>query len=55
MQFKLYHTELEVDKSNLPDNELINFKQFVDSKFPIKTTEEEPNEEYRVIYNAEVT
>lgn len=55
--FKVAHPDLEYDKKNIPETEfeIMNYNQFLDFKFKLKTPEEEPNEEYRTLYNEEVT
>jgi hypothetical protein len=53
--FKVIHTELEFDKNNLQDKELISYKEYLDMTFKTKTEEEEENAEYRELVNQEVT
>jgi hypothetical protein len=52
--FKLGHPELEFDRNNLPDPELISYKEFLDEQYKLRTTEEEPEEEARNTYNNEI-
>jgi hypothetical protein len=55
--FKVAHSDLEYDKKNIlnSDPDLVNYYEYLDVKYKIKLPNEEPNEEYRVEYNKEVT
>jgi len=53
--FKVIHPELEFDKNNLQDQELINYLEFLETKFKLKTQKEESDSEIRNAYNEEVT
>jgi hypothetical protein len=54
--FKVVHPELEYEKKNLPeyDTELINYIEFLDFKFKLKTPEDVPNEEDRNMFNEDL-
>jgi hypothetical protein len=51
--FKVIHPELEYEKKNLPeyDSELMNYIEFLDFKFKLKTLEEVPNDDDRKMFN----
>ncbi len=53
--FKVIHPELEFDKNNLQDQDLINYIDFLNIKYKEKTKSEEPDEEARIAWNEEVT
>jgi len=53
--FKVIHQELEFDKNNLQDQDLINYVDYLDIIFKEKTKSEEPDEEERHAWNKEVT
>jgi hypothetical protein len=54
--FKVVHPELEYEKKHLPeyDVELMNYKEFLDFKFQLKTPEEVPIEEDRNMFNEDL-
>ncbi len=52
--FKLTLLELEPDKNNITDPELINYTRFLNEKFILKTEEEEPEQEIRENENKEI-
>lgn len=54
-QFKLVHTELEFDYNNLPEKDMINYWDFINRKFVLKTEKEVPEEDYRTALNQEIT
>jgi len=51
--FKVIHPELEYEKKILPeyDSELMNYIEFLDFKFKLKTLEEVPNDDDRKMFN----
>jgi len=55
MIFKIDHLELEFDRKNIHKPDIINYYEFLEFKYKIKSIDEEPNEEYREQYNKEVT
>lgn len=54
-QFKIYHTELEFDYNNLPEKDMINYYEFLNTKFKHKTSLEIPEDDYRTAMNQELT
>jgi hypothetical protein len=47
--------ELEFDKNNLQDQDLINYVDYLDIIYKEKTKSEEPDEDARNAWNKEVT
>jgi len=53
--FKLIHLELEPDKNNLLEPNLVNFHDFLLQKHKLKGEDEEPDSEKRETDNKEIT
>ena len=54
-QFKLHHTELEFDYNNLPEKDMINYDDFINRKYTLKTETDIAEEDYRTSVNQEIT
>jgi len=54
-QFKLIHMELEFEQEKLPDKDLMNYQEFLNRKYKLKSETEVPNEELRKSINDELT
>ncbi len=54
-QFKLVHLELEFEYEKLPETDLINYQDFLNRKFQLKTETEIPDEDSRKTFNEELT
>jgi hypothetical protein len=53
--FKVVHPDLELEKKNVSeDEEVINYKSYVEWKFKYTTAEEVPDEEERKKFNEEI-
>lgn len=52
--FKFNYPELEYDKNNITDTQLINYADFLNNKYKLKTKEEQPNEEALELENKEI-
>ena len=55
--FKVTHGELEYERKNIPDShdqDIINYKQFVEWKYKLKTPEEVENEDDRKMFNEDI-
>jgi len=51
------HGELEYERKNIPDShdqDIINYKQFVEWKYKLKTPEEVENEDDRKMFNEDI-
>lgn len=54
-QFKLIHMELEFEYEKLPEKDLINYQDFLNRKYKLKSETEVPDEEMRKSINQELT
>jgi hypothetical protein len=54
-QFKLLHMELEFEYEKLLEKDLINYQDFLNKKYKLKTETENPHEEMRKSVNEELT
>lgn len=52
--FKLTHLELEFDYANLPEKDLINYGDFLNKKYKLKSETEIPILDERNIVNEEI-
>ena len=54
--FKVTYGELEYERKNIPDQdeELMNYNQFLDWKFKLKTREEVENDDDRYMFNEDL-
>lgn len=52
--FKLIHLEMEFDYNNLPEKDLLNYSEFLNMKYKLKSETEIPDQEIRKLQNQEL-